>query len=191
MFNHATWTIVIANLILGFAFAFPLAKRVARLGRKTVLGVMMLCLFIGGSGCSEKARAPLSSAEIQAIKAASQTYGAGWLSNDPERVMATLTDDAVIVPSGMLPIKGQKAIREFWWPEGSPPTVVTQFAVTDDEVGGDGDFGFVRGTFALSFEYDGTGYSGGGTYISLMKRLPDGTWRISHRSWSDTPAAVE
>lgn len=151
------------------------------------LVVLAASLLISISGCSDAGDGPLSSAEIEAIKAASRAYGTAWLSNDPELVMATLTGDAVIVPSGMPSVQGEKEIRDFWWPEESPPTTVTQFASTEQEAGGHGDLGFVRGTFTLSFEYDGTKYSSGGTYMSVLKRLPDGSWRISHRTWSDGP----
>ena len=158
---------------------------VGKHNRAKVCVVLAAPLVLTALGCSNSAA--VSSTDIQAIKAASQAYGTAWLSNDPELVMATLTDDAVVIPSGSAPIEGQEAIREFWWPKDSPPTTVTEFTSTQDEVGGHGDFGFVRGTFSLRFDYDGTGYSGAGTYISLLRRLPDGSWRISHRMWSDRP----
>ncbi len=149
--------------------------------------VMVIPLLIGIAACSETTDLSLSASDMEAINAASQAYGTAWLSNDPELVMATLTEDAVIVPSGMSSMQGKEAIRAFWFPEDSPPTVVTEFTSTEDEVGGHGDFGFVRGTFTLQFEYDGAEYSSGGTYVCLLRRLPDGSWRISHRMWSDTP----
>ena len=153
------------------------------------LAPMVLASFLMLSipACSGTDDESLSSVEIEAIKAASHVYGTAWLSNDPEAVMATLTNDAVIVPSGMSPIQGEEAIRAFWWPEDSPPTHVTEFSSTEEEAGGYGGFGFVRGTFTLRFQYDGGDFSSGGTYLSLMRCLPDGSWRISHRMWSDGP----
>lgn len=67
--------------------------------------------------------------------------------------------------------------------------MVTEFTSTEEEAGGYGDFGFVRGTFTLRFQYDGADFSSGGAYLCLMRRLPDGSWRISHRMWSDGPPA--
>ena len=144
-------------------------------------------LLISIAACTETADESLSTTEIEAIKAASRAYGTAWLSNDPESVMATLTDDAVIVPSGMSSMQGEEAIRAFWWPEDSPPTMVTEFTSTEEEAGGHGGFGFVRGTFTLRFQYDGADFSSGGAYLCLMRRLPDDSWRISHRMWSDGP----
>ncbi len=162
-----------------------------RSSQARTLVVLAASLLTSLSGCSETGDGPLASAEIEAIKAASRAYETAWLSNDPELVMATLTGDAVIVPSGMPSVQGEKAIRAFWWPEDSRPTTVTQFTSTEQEAGGHGDFGFVRGTFTLRFEYDGADYSSGGTYMSVLRRLPDGSWRISHRMWSDGPSANE
>lgn len=152
---------------------------------------VLIGLFVVTIGCARIDRGSLTSEEIQAIKTAAQAYGSAWLSNDPEQVMSTLTPDAVIVPSGMSPIEGEAAIRAFWWPRDSPSTTVTQFTSAENEIGGHGDFGFVRGTFTLSFQYDGTSYSSGGTYVSLLTRLPDDTWRISYRMWSDTRPPTE
>ncbi len=147
------------------------------------LGALLLVVC----GCAEEGGGPLSSTDIQAVEAASRAYGEAWLSNDPEKVMDTLTMDAVIVPSGMSALRGEEAIRAFWWPDDSPSTTVNEFTSTEDEVGGRGDLAFVQGSFSLSFEYDGVSYSSGGTYFCLLKRLPNGHWRISHRTWSDRP----
>jgi len=149
--------------------------------------LLSLCLLIAALGCSDARYGQVSSAEIETIKAADQAYATAWLTNDSEQVMATLTVDAVLVPSGMPVVEGAEAIRRFWWPEGSPPTNVTEFALVQSEVGGHGDIAFVRGSFSLGFEYDGNAYSSGGEYVSLLRRVDDGSWRISHRMWSDRP----
>jgi ketosteroid isomerase-like protein len=154
------------------------------------MGLLTL-LLVSISGCSGAGPGPLTSAEIEDIKVAARAYGTAWLSNDPEAVMATMTGNAVMVPSGMSPLEGEKAIRAFWWPEDSPSTTVTQFTTTEQEAGGYGDFGFVRGSFTLGFEYGGATYSSGGTYLCLLQRLADGSWLISHRMWSDGPSPTE
>jgi len=143
------------------------------------------------SGCSNARQEPVSAAELERIKAADHAYAAAWLTNDSEQVMATLTRDAVMVPSGMQGLEGPAEIRQFWWPEGSPPTTVTEFTLVQHEVGGHGDIGFVRGSFALGFEYDGNAYSGGGQYLALLRRSRNDTWRISHRMWSDQPRETD
>ncbi len=145
-------------------------------------------VLVLGTGCSNSQRTALSSVDVESVKQADQAYTTAWLANDPESVMATLTEDAVLVPSGIPAVEGADAIREFWWPADSPPTTVIEFTLMQQEVAGHGDLAFVRGSFTLSFEYDGESYSSSGDYISLLRRLPDGSWRISHHMWSDHPS---
>lgn len=145
-------------------------------------------LLLVGVGCTNSQRTSLSSADVAAVREADQAYATAWLANDPESLMATLTEDAVLVPSGIPAVEGVEAIREFWWSADSPPTTVTEFTAVQREIAGHGDLGFVRGSFTLRFEYDGENYSNRGTYISLLRRMPDGSWRISHRMWSDHPS---
>lgn len=121
------------------------------------------------------------------MRAADQAYASAWLTNSPDQVMATLTTDGVIVPSGNHAFEGPEAMREFWWPAGSPPATVTRFDLVQHEAGGSADVAFVRGAFELVFEYEGAEYTGLGQYLALFRRIEDGSWRISHRMWSDTP----
>jgi ketosteroid isomerase-like protein len=152
------------------------------------LGVILL---VTGAGCSGPPQALLPSAEIIAIREADQAYATAWLTNDQGRVMGTLTGNAVIVPSGIPAIEGSRGIREFWWPAVSPPASVIEFNLNQLEVGGSGEFGFVRGTFTLVFDFDGKRNSNQGDYLSLLRRLPGGEWRITHRLWNDHPVEEE
>ncbi len=160
-----------------------------------VVAVVIVSLTAGYSGVTaERARsAPRAgsdepgpgSPELEAIKKADRAYVDAWLTNDADRVMATLTDDAVILPFGIPAIEGTDAIRTFWWPADSPPATITEFTAVQHDAGGDGDIGYVRGSFSLSFEYDGKTLSNHGDYLSILRHLPDGSWRISHRAWND------
>lgn len=126
----------------------------------------------------------LTAEQEEAVLAADWAYAEAWLTNEPDAIMRTLTDDAVIVPSGEPAIEGREAIREFWWPPDEPPTTVTGYAVRQQEAGGRPGFAYVRGTYSLSFDYDGALFETEGTYLSLLRRGDRG-WRISHRMWND------
>ena len=162
-----------------------------RMPRSIQLLLLGLSTLVTVLACSNGQGARLSSAELGAVMDASHAYESAWLSNDPRQVLATLTEDAVIIPSGMAAIKGHEAIRAFWWPADSPPTIVTEFTASEDDVGGHGDVAYVRGSFTLGFTYDGVDYSGGGAYLSILRQIPGGSWRISHRMWSDRPRTDE
>lgn len=133
---------------------------------------------------TDDASAGLTAEQKEAVLAADWAYAENWLANEPDAVMRTLSDDAVIVPSGEPAIEGSEAIREFWWPADQPPTTVTGYAVRQLEVGGLPGFAYVRGAYSLSFDYDGAQFESEGTYLSLLRRGDRG-WRISHRLWND------
>ena len=132
--------------------------------------------------------AGIASEQDQSLSAASTAYMKAWLANDPEAVMATFVDEPVLSLSGRPFLEGQQAARGFWWPEGSPPTTVSQFDYEELEARASGDLGYVRGTFTLVFQYDGETYTNRGTYLHILRRTPLKGWRISHHFWNDLPA---
>ncbi len=136
--------------------------------------------------------AGLSEKEVKAVKAANQAYVDAWLANDPEAVMSTLADDAVLIPHhGVDPVVGAEAIREFWFPPGSPSTKVTHMVNTITEVQGSGPFAFVWGRSELAFTYEGTSYRNRGNYLAVLKKGEDGRWRIARRIWNDPVAETD
>ncbi|MCH8073739.1 MAG: DUF4440 domain-containing protein, partial [Proteobacteria bacterium] len=100
---------------------------------------------------------------------------------------ATFVDEPVLSPSGLPYLEGQNAARTFWFPVDAPPTRVTNFELTEIEVSGSGDLGYVRGTFHLGFEYDGSSYENRGKYVTILRKTPHGRWRITHHIWDDLP----
>ncbi len=153
--------------------------------KSTAQAMGVIALIFGG--CAAPGGHGGDPVDLDLIRAADWAYANAWLSNEPERVMATLTEDAVLAPSNLGVIEGVDAIREFWWPADAAPTTVTDFTLSQVEAGGSGNMGFVRGSFSLDFAYDGTAYSNQGEYLSLFRKGPDGSWRISHRMWNDHP----
>ncbi len=143
-------------------------------------------LLVLGAGCSNPQRTALSSVDVESVKQVFQAYTTALVANDPESVLANFTEDAVLVPSGNPAVEGADAIREFFWPADSPPRTEMEFTLVQQEVAGHGDLAFARGSFAVGGESDGESWSSSGEYISLLRRLPDGSWRISHHMWSDS-----
>jgi uncharacterized protein (TIGR02246 family) len=140
-------------------------------------------------GRNASARATLSPEARSAASAATLAYRDAWLSNAPEKVMATLTPDAVLLPSGMEPIAGAAAIRAFWWPADGPATTITAMEQTIAEITGEGDLAIVRGHGSLTFtmRQDGreTTRTQRSTFLNVVGRQADGSWKITHRMWSD------
>jgi uncharacterized protein (TIGR02246 family) len=151
------------------------------------LALVLTAESILAQGRSEK----LSEADLAKIRAVNEAYAAAWLKNDAEAVLNTLAETAVLIPQGNRPVEGIEAIKKFWWPADGPRTTIKSFTISTDEVGGAGDIAYVRGTFQFSFSYEEKGktteLTNAGNYLMLMKRQPDGSWRISHRMWGDLP----
>lgn len=129
----------------------------------------------------------LSATDSAAIRAATLAYRDAWRSNDANRVMATLTPDAVLLPSGLAPIHGSAAIRAFWWPAAAAATRVTAMDLTIETIDGCGDIAFVRGRGTLTFTTADASAPRSlvSTFINVLRRQRNGTWLIAERMWSD------
>ena len=165
--------------------------------RRTMLsGLVALAVFAGAPGIARAAgAASLSPADEAKVRGVIRDYEKAWLANDEEGVMRLFTEDAVLLPHhGVEPRAGKSAARAFWFPKGGPPTTVTELTHTIDEIGGSGDLAFVRGhsrvawTTGLGAEAKKSGNAG--TVLVLLRRQPDGSWRISHQMWDDPPNQV-
>ena len=157
--------------------------------RKRTLTLAAAVMLWAQSGLAGSAG--LSAEDVAAVSQANQAYVDAWLANDPERVMGTLSDDAVLIPHhGVDPVIGSRAIREFWFPPDSPPTEVSHMVNTITEILGSGDLAVVWGRSELEFTYDGATYKNEGNYLAVLKRGDDGRWRIARRIWNDPVAVV-
>jgi uncharacterized protein (TIGR02246 family) len=156
----------------------------------TVSVALTLWLAFGSAGVEAESE-KLSATDVAKIRAVNEAYAAAWLRNDPQGVLNTFSNDAILIPQGNRPVEGLEAIKKFWWPADGPRTTIKSFTITTDEIGGDGNIGYVRGTFQFSFSYEEKGetkeLSNKGNYMMIMRRQSDGSWRISHRMWGDLP----
>jgi uncharacterized protein (TIGR02246 family) len=155
-----------------------------------VLGILAFTGFLGKNvtPASGIAADPLQAQRDGAI-AATLRYRDAWRANDAALVMATLTSDAVLLPGGLEPIVGDKAIRAFWWPADGPSTTVVSMDQVVDDVIADGGVAVVRGHGALRFELAQAGKSESRsvrhTFLNVVRRQADGSWLIAQRMWSD------
>lgn len=126
--------------------------------------------------------------DIAALRALDQAYATEWIEGDNDGVMALFTEDATLVPHhGDSPIKGQEAIRSFWFNPDYPPTVVPEWRREPNEFFVSGDVGVVRGRARLVWEYEGTRTTiPEGNYVMIAVRQID-AWRIRMLTWNDDP----
>ncbi len=149
---------------------------------------MVSVLFIGSTTAQAQ---PLSASDEDAVRASIRSYQEAWLKGDPSAIMGTLAEHAVLLPSGLAPIVGGRAIRAFWWPPDSPPTKVIAMDLQVDDVVGQGGMAYAWGRGSLTFSYVQDGkeklVSVQSTFLNVLLKEADGRWRTTCRMWSDKP----
>jgi uncharacterized protein (TIGR02246 family) len=119
---------------------------------------------------------------VAAIKRLYQAWKAPWETGDAVGIADYYTEDAVQMPANEPDIVGRDAFRVCL------EALFNQFTVKGDstevvEVQTGGDLAFARGTYAIILTPKAGGkptrYSG--KFVHLLKRQPDGTWKI-HRA---------
>ena len=160
--------------------------------RRSILGIV-LTMAAGGSAGAAECSGALSAGDVQAIHAVIETYRTAWLRADAKGVLATFTSDAVLLPAHGAPwIAGTAAITNYWWPPDAPATTITRLDITVEAV--EGNCGVASAYGRDDVEW--TQVEGGatrthghpGTYLNVMRKLPDGSWRISRHMWDDATA---
>lgn len=138
----------------------------------------------------------LTQVDEKAIRATIEAYRKAWLANDAKGVLKTFTDDAVLLPAhGNPAVEGIAAIERYWFAPGGPATTVTVLNITVDQVRGNGILAFALGLDEVGWKVTQDNgshrYFHPGTYLNVMKKMPDGTWRIQVHMWDDGPERVD
>jgi len=119
---------------------------------------------------------------VAVIKRLYTDWRSPWEAGDASGVSDFYTDDAIQMPAGASDIVGRDTFRV------SLESLFKQFVVKGDstevlEVETAGDLAFVRGTYALTLipkaGGEPTRYTG--KFVHLLKRQPNGSWKI-HRA---------
>jgi uncharacterized protein (TIGR02246 family) len=148
----------------------------------------LACVLFGTSFCA--ADGVLTASDIAKIRQVHRQYQLTWLNGDSDGVRDLFTDDSVLLPphSGT-PRLGREGMNAFWFPPGTPPTRVTKLEVVINDIGGDGEIAYVWGTDDVTWV---TGQNGTqttashhGTFLNVLKKQPNGEWKISHHMWDD------
>ncbi len=157
----------------------------------TALAMLLLACTAACSATPE-CGASLSAQDVQAVRGVIEAYRTAWLRGDAQGVLDTFTSDAVLLPAhGAEPVAGTAAITKYWWPPDGPPTKITKLDITTDDVGGDCRMAYAHGRDEVGWTVTENGvtktHGHRGTYLNVLKKLPDGSWRISHHMWDDAP----
>jgi uncharacterized protein (TIGR02246 family) len=155
--------------------------------RPCLAAVLVLAL---GAACAHGG-ARSADADVQALRTVNDAYRRAWLANDSEGVMRLFAPDAVLMPHhGLQPVVRAEQIRAFWFAPG-PATTITRLDLQLDDIAVRDDTGLVRGRSEVEWTVARDGeverWRNAGTFLTVLRRGPDGAWLITHHMWDDPP----
>jgi len=116
-------------------------------------------------------------ATTEAVRQAELAFAGTVAANDPEKFAAMIDADAVFV--GAEVTRGRTAIVESWkaFFGAERPQFVWRPEIV--ELSGDGTLGMTRGPWTMKGKGpDGKPFERSGTFNSIWRRQPDGSWKI-------------
>jgi len=125
--------------------------------------------------------------DIAAIKQLAEDWRAGWLSGDPETLLALLSDEPVLIMSHEPAIIGKEAIRTLYQYvfENYTFTSDENYTRTSDveqmEVEVDGDLGYIWSGYTNTEtpKAGGETIKDHGQAVSIVRRQHDGSWKFA------------
>ena len=140
----------------------------------STVAVAVLGLLAGaGRGRAEQDR----TAAAEEVRRAELAFAASVAANQPEKFASMIDEEAVFV--GAAVTRGRTAIVDSWKVFFAPdrPEFVWQPEIV--ELSGDGTLGMTRGPWTMKGQGpDGKPFERSGTFNSIWRRQPDGSWKI-------------
>jgi len=146
----------------------------------------LLCIAVlaGVAGCQQAA--PLSAADQAAVRASVDSFTQRVKRADWPGAVALYSADVHFMPPNQPAVEGRDALLT--WMKAFPP--LNSFALTVDEVSGEGSVAYVRGHYAMSFTPPGAKapVADAGKFLEVHRRAADGTWpNVADMFNSDKP----
>lgn len=166
--------------------------------RRTHLGsVMLLCIVLAIAACGPVAEqqetnpAPTTESDVEAIKSVIDGVGAALNAGDAAGWGALFTEDVVVMRPNELSAVGLEANRKRLEELFDQFTLDITFST--EEVVVSGDWAFVRDTYSETVTPKAAGepmkiYA---KQINILRRQPDGTWKIARRIHNPNPPPDE
>ena len=152
--------------------------------------VLVALLVLAASGCAPKVdieaeRAAIRTLDDQMVAAINAGDLAAWL--------AFFTDDATMMPPNAPAVVGKEAIREFAAEVIASPDFAVAHKLGKVEVSRSGDLAYLSYAYELTLnDPEGNPVTDRGKDISVLKKQPDGAWKIVIDIWNSNqplPAA--
>ncbi|HUE72834.1 MAG TPA: nuclear transport factor 2 family protein [Pirellulaceae bacterium] len=118
----------------------------------------------------------LSEKSVAAINTATESCLQALRDHDPDAYLENCTDDLVFSPPGQADVAGSVSARAFLDGFPTPKNASYQY----DQIEGNDDLAFARGTFTLTDEND---ESTSIRAVLIFRRDPGGVWRLALDIW--------
>ena len=147
-----------------------------------LLGAAALALTLGA--CTKSADSSSGGANADSVKQAIKADETKWnqqiKAKDTEGLAGHYTDDAYFVGPGAPPADGSTAIRKFYANGLTDPAIDVDIASDKIDVAASGDMAYSRGHFTEKYTDKKTGkvMTDKGSYLSVYKKQPDGSWKM-------------
>jgi len=146
-----------------------------------------LAAVVAGMGCQPSQPAELSQQDIAAIQAIAGKWTTAQMAADWTAMGGLLADNIALFPPNLAPVEGRDAAMKFL--QGFPK--LSAFTASSVDVSGRGDLAYDRGTYTFTTEAapNAPSMSETGTYVAILRRQADGSWKVTRDIWhSDSPA---
>ena len=156
--------------------------------------VFLLCFTFSCQKAEEVAEepgaTPLSDADVAAIKALGPALDEAVLAGDWNGVITLFTEDGMWMGPNSPIIQGHSAMMDLLESSGMK---VTEHKVEFVEVDGYGDIAYARGNGVETFSMEGVAEPIKDEYklLGILRKQPDGSWRIALWSWNSNLSLPE
>lgn len=135
-------------------------------------------------------KATIHQADQDALQQAADNLLRAVNNDDLSGFLDAVTDDVVLMPPGRPTVNGKGILRS--WAKETFGQFTSDEDWFEDEVLVSGDWGFVRGNYALVFELEGgESEERSGKQLLVFKRAEDGSWKLARAIWNITERLSE
>jgi uncharacterized protein (TIGR02246 family) len=147
---------------------------------KQALFLLLSCAAISACHKHSSAPAPADTAAISdSIKAGEAQWVQDYRARDVARALSHYAPDGSLIPSGMAPMHGSKAIEAGLRGLIADPAFDLHFSADKVHVAASGDLAYSRGAYSLRMTDPKTRkpITDTGTYLTVYAKQADGSWK--------------
>ena len=163
---------------------------------------LALAAIVACSACGDRTSTQSTTADRDTIATIMQEYAKALAGGDPATALSFWADDPVYINNGIPTLRGRAALDSVFRGIHSAWRDV-KASIDTEEITVAGDFAYVIGSYWETFtlaegttqQLQGRSLTGAapqrvqGRFLFIMRRQPDGSWKIARAIGADLPAS--